>query len=200
MLSTKETPASILQHKTRLRSPERQHGPRERVENRKEKLEFPVLLRWNSPAILSLLRVFAQLASLFFPGGKKTRWNFTGIQNVSEDQELHQAQPAAPQVPSDRGRDSLLDSFLDSFWQATHPQQTQSSLRVLPKKPEHKSNQSRSTALVTWAPSQGNTGTAPACSCDIPKEQQDLRFPTSGQTPANPHLATGSAPPVFGKK
>lgn len=71
MLSTKETPASILQHKTRLRSPEKQHGPRERVENRKEKLEFPILLRWNSPAILSLLRVFAQLASFFSQEGIK---------------------------------------------------------------------------------------------------------------------------------
>lgn len=71
MLETKETPAAILQHKAKLHTPAKaaQSLRKGGKQEGKGTLELPVLLRWNPPATLSVLRVFVQ-PHLFFQEGK----------------------------------------------------------------------------------------------------------------------------------
>lgn len=93
---------------------EKQHSPLKKGENRKEKetLEFPILLRWNSSAILSLLRGFYTAASFFFFLFQEGKNKQDGISLASKCQRGW-GRAASSHLPGEGI--PLLDFSLDSF-------------------------------------------------------------------------------------
>lgn len=152
-------------------------------------------------------------ATSIFLGRIKTRWNFIDIKMsacIRTSGELHQTQPAAPRVPSGSRRDSLLDSFSESGSNSstTNPEQPQSPSQKTGRQPELQ-NKAGAQPWLAGHPLMllvRTQGLLLVVAVLFPKDNRLRGFPGSGQTaPANPpsgtvHLATGSAPPVFGKK